>query len=417
MQEPYQFTVDANVMSEYTNNSYALWFKVEKFEHASLGTLLMTKVNRNYGGTWTESVWGEMWTAIRPAGYAKGNNLRRDNAENEISVCFDGPPAGTPSYEHNNDVDGLSDGYSLQPNTWYHICVVKNGRNEKVYLNGKLIIDCQARGSGPKNWRGAKFYVGGSMTNLASFTGWVDEVQIWSKSLTQAEVLEAMKGYRFAPDGLEGYFKFEQTRTDAEGKIYFPNMGKGVDRVAGGYMTIGKSENNVTTDHKQNQLTTTTGVPSLTGVFPIKYESSKWMVEGARVQNANASEAEAVFPESGEYPITVTASNSWGSVSKTITEYIVVNPTAIKDVNADNENGYVIYPHEFENKADVLFAEEGTFVVSVYNTAGATVANNVLDARAGEVKEISLGGAQAGTYVVVLKKDGKAVRSFKIRVK
>jgi hypothetical protein len=84
MSEPYQFTVDAAIMNEYNNTSFALWFKVEKFEHASLGTLLMTKVNRNYGSTWTENVWGEMWTAIRPAGYAKNNNLKRDNAANEL---------------------------------------------------------------------------------------------------------------------------------------------------------------------------------------------------------------------------------------------------------------------------------------------------------------------------------------------
>lgn len=415
MQEPYQFTVDAKVMSEYTNNSYALWFKVEKFEHASLGTLLMTKVNRNYGSTWTENVWGEMWTAIRPAGYAKSNNIRRDNAANEISVCFDGPPAGTYNYEHNNDVDGLSDGYSLQPNTWYHICVVKNGRNEKVYLNGKLIIDCQARGAGPKNWHKAHFYVGGSMTNLASFTGWVDEVQIWSKSLTQAEVLEAMKGYKTAPAGLEGYFKFEQTRTDADGNIYFPNMGQGVDRVAGGYMTIGKEENGVTNDYKQNQLTTTTGVPSLTGVFPITYESSKWMVEGARVQNAKAGEADVVFPETGDYPITVTASNSWGSTTKTITEYIVVNPTGIESAQVDGAAAYALYPRTFEGKADVLFAKGGTYVVNVYSATGALQGSTVLQVRDGELQTISLGRATApGTYIISIFKDGKAVRSFKI---
>ena len=415
MQEPYQFTVDAKVMSEYTNNSYALWFKVEKFEHASLGTLLMTKVNRNYGSTWTENVWGEMWTAIRPAGYAKSNNIRRDNAANEISVCFDGPPAGTYNYEHNNDVDGLSDGYSLQPNTWYHICVVKNGRNEKVYLNGKLIIDCQARGAGPKNWHKAHFYVGGSMTNLASFTGWVDEVQIWSKSLTQAEVLEAMKGYKTAPAGLEGYFKFEQTRTDADGNIYFPNMGQGVDRVAGGYMTIGKEENGVTNDYKQNQLTTTTGVPSLTGVFPITYESSKWMVEGALVQNAKADEAEVVFPETGDYPITVTASNSWGSTTKTITEYIVVNPTGIESAQVDGAAAYALYPRAFEGKADVLFAKGGTYVVNVYSATGALQGSTVLQVRDGELQTISLARATApGTYIISIFKDGKAVRSFKI---
>lgn len=414
MQEPYQFTVDANIMSEYTNNSYALWFKVEKFEHASLGTLLMTKVNRNYGGSWVESVWGEMWTAIRPAGYAAKNNIGRNNAANEISVCFDGPVAGTPNYEHNKDVDGLSEGYSLQPNTWYHLCVVKNGRNEKVYLNGKKIIDCQARGAGPKNWNGAKFYVGGSMTNLASFTGWVDEVQIWSKSLSDAEILEAMKGYKTAPAGLEGYFTFESTKTDAEGKIYFPNMGNAANAVAGGYMTIGKSENNVTTDHKQNQLTTTTGVPALTGVYNIAYQSSEWMVEGAKVQNADVDKAEVMFPESGEYTITVEATNSWGSAKKTITDYITVTTTAIESVQTNPEAGYAIYPRTFENKADVLFAQDGTYVVGVFSAAGQRVASSTFEVRAAELKTISLGSIAPGTYVVVIFKDGKAVRSFKI---
>ena len=83
------------------------------------------------------------------------------------------------------------------------------GIHIKLYLNGKLIASGTSRGAGPKNWRGAKFYVGGSMTNLASLTGWVDEVQIWSKALTTAEVQEAMKGYATAPANPEkAGFKF-----------------------------------------------------------------------------------------------------------------------------------------------------------------------------------------------------------------
>lgn len=162
MQEPFQFTVDSKVTNNYGSNTFALWFKVKQFEHASLGTLLMTKVNRNYGQTWTESVWGEMWTAIRPAGYAKNNNLHRDNAANEISVCFDGPRAGTSNYEHNNDVNGLTEGYSLVPDTWYHLAVVKNGKNDqRIYLNGKEVLKCASRGTNPKDWLKANFYVGG----------------------------------------------------------------------------------------------------------------------------------------------------------------------------------------------------------------------------------------------------------------
>ena len=418
MSEPYQFTVDAAIMSEYNNTSFALWFKVEKFEHASLGTLLMTKVNRNYGETWTENVWGEMWTAIRPAGYAKNNNIGRDNAENELSLCVDAPRGGGLSYpdygeyEHNNDVDILSDGYSLIPGVWYHVCAVKSDRNLKLYLNGKLIASGQSRGVGPKDWRGAKFYVGGSMTNLASLTGWVDEVQIWSKALTESEVREAMKGYADAPDNLEGYFTFEESRTDADGHIYFVNRGKNAAAVPAGYMTIGKEENGKTTDHKQNQLTTTLGVPMLTGVFPVKYESTEWMIEGARLNASTETTANATYNSGqGKFPITIVATNSWGSTTKTIEDYIVV--TSIDDVAA--EAGYMVYPKPFEGTANVLFAEDGLFEVAVFSADGKAVANNAFDVRAGEVREISLASAQPGIYVVVIMKEGAAVRSFKIK--
>ena len=412
MSEPYQFTVDAAVMSEYTNTSFALWFKVEKFEHASLGTLLMTKVNRNYGGTWTENVWGEMWTAIRPAGYAKANNIKRDNAENELSLSVDAPRAGTSNYEHNNDVDILSDGYSLMPGVWYHVCAVKSGWNVKLYLNGKLIASGSSRGAGAKNWNGAKFYVGGSMTNLASLTGWVDEVQIWSKALTADEVQEAMKGYKTAPANLEGYFTFETTRTDSEGYIYFPNTGRNAAAVPGGYMTTGKEENGKTTDYKQNQLTTTLGVPMLTGAFPVSYESTKWMVDGARLNASTATTANATYNSGdGKFPITVVATNSWGSATKTIEDYMVV--TSISDVDA--EGGYMVYPKPFEGTANVLFAEDGLFEVAVFATDGKLVANDAFEVRAGELREISLASAEPGVYVVVVMKEGVAVRSFKIK--
>jgi hypothetical protein len=331
-----------------------------------------------------------MWTAIRPAGYAKNNNIGRDNAENELSLCTDAPKAGTYNYEHNNDVDILSDGYSLMPGVWYHVCAVKAGRNISLYLNGKLIASGTSRGAGPKDWRGAKFYVGGSMTNLASLTGWVDEVQIWSKALTAAEVQEAMKGYATAPANLEGYFTFEETKTDGDGYIYFPNVGKNAAAVPGGYMTTGKEENGRTNDYKQNQLTTTLGVPMLTGVYPVNYESTQWMIEGARLNSSTATTANATYNSGdGKFPITVVATNSWGSTTKTIEDYMVV--TSIEGVDA--EAGYMVYPKPFEGTANVLFAEDGLFEVAVFAADGKLVANDAFEVRAGELREISLASA------------------------
>lgn len=411
MSEPYQFTVDAAVMSEYTNTSFALWFKVEKFEHASLGTLLMTKVNRNYGGTWTENVWGEMWTAIRPTGYGNKANMKRAvTGENEISLCTDAPKAGTGNYEHNEDYDIMSEGYALTPGVWYHVCAVKAGRNLSLYLNGKLIASGSSRGAGPKNWNGAKFYVGGSMTNLASFTGWVDEVQIWSKALNAEEVRRAMNGYSAIPYNLEGYFTFEETKTDSEGYIYFPNKGNSASVVPGGYMTTGKEENGVNTDYKQNHLATAPGVPMLTGSYPVKYESSKWMLEGARLNSSTETTANATYNAvAGKYPVTLVASNSWGSATKTISDYIVV--TAIDDVAA-NEAAYMIYPKPFEGVANVLFAQGGVYEVSVFAADGKLVSKNAVDVDDNEMIEVSV--ENAGTYVVVITKNGKPARSFKI---
>lgn len=407
MKEPYQFTIDSDVLSGYNQNSFALWFKVEKFEHNSLGTLLMTKVNRNYPGTWTEKVWGEMWTAVRPEGYSD-----YANAENELSVSVDAPIAGTSNYEHNLDVDGISEGYTLSPNTWYHVCVVKDNKNVRLYLNGKCIIDCTSRGAGPKDWKGANFYVGGSMTNLASLTGWVDEVQLWDKALTEDEVREAMKGYATAPEGLNGYFTFESQQTDENGYIYFPNLGTASSTVPGGYMTIGQDNDGTNEDIKQNQLTTALGVPTITGSLPITFESSKWMLEGAQLNTSTESEANATYNTEGTFPVTLTLTNSWGTATETINDYIVVKAASAID-NATTNEGYMVYPRPFEGKINLLFAEDGNFEVVAFDASGHRVAQRHYQADRGQLSTLSMEGAK-GTYVITILKDGKCVRSVKV---
>lgn len=405
MKEPYQLTVDSKVISNFQTTSFALWFKVEKFEHASLGTLLMTKVNRNYSGTWTEKVWGEMWTALRPENYTN------KNAANELSVSVDAPPAGTPNYEHNAQVDGITEGYGLTPGTWYHVCVVKNERNVKLYLNGKKVIDVQTRGAGPKDWRGANFYVGGNMTNLASFTGWVDEVQIWDKALADDEVLKAMKGYKIAPANLQGYFTFEDTKTDTDGYIYFPNKGKNSTIVNGAYMTISTSANNKTVDNKQNNLTTALGVPSLTGVQKVKFESAKWILDGATYTQDADNNALATYPSNGKYPVILTLANSWGSTTKTINDYIVVSPGVGIEENA--VENLSIYPNPFMEYANILFTQEGSYNVKVFDVQGKQISEENYHAAQNEVCKLSFDSPK-GIYYVIIMKDGKCVRSFKV---
>ena len=77
----------------------------------------------------------------------------------------------------------------------------------------------------------------------------------------------------------------------------------------------------------------------------------------------------------------------------------------------------MIYPRAFQDKADLLFAEDGLFTIKVFTTDGRQVSSQEFEARSGELKEVSLGQAASGTYVVAVLKDGKAIRSFKIQTK
>jgi hypothetical protein len=218
-----------------------------------------------------------------------------------------------------------------------------------------------------------------------------------------------MKGYQAPPANLEGYFTFENTLPDEEGYIYFPNMGRNKSVVPGGYMTTGKEENKVNTDYKQNQFTTALGVPMITGVYPINYESSKWFVEGAKLNGSTETTAEIGYEADKEYEVKLVATNSWGSSTKIINDCIVV--TSIDDVAA-YEAGYMIYPKPFEGVANVLFAKGGVYDISIYAADGKLVAKDYVDVSDSEVCEISV--EKSGTYIVVISKDGKAVRSFKI---
>lgn len=406
---PFQLTVSSDVLQDSTHNSFALWFKPKGFEHSSLGTLLMKKVNRNYPGTWTEKIYGEMWTAIRPAGFSGYSN-----SANELTVNVDAPEAGTDGYDHSSIADGISTGYSVDAGKWYHVCVVKDGKRVRLYLNGRCVIDCESKGSGPKDWQGANFYVGGSMTDIASFTGWIDEVQLWDKALADDEVIEAMKGYATAPDALRGYFTFESQETDADGYLFFPNTGTAAATVGGAYLTSELDDGDTITDVKQNKATTAAGVPAIAGSMPIVFMGSEWLLDGATLNSSTETSANATYNSEGVYPVKLTLTNTWGKTTATMSDYITVKSSTAID-NAATGEGYIACPRAFGGKLNLLFAEDGRFDVSAFDVQGRRVARQAYQACSGDTATLALGNAR-GVYIVAVTKDGKCLRPVKIVV-
>ena len=60
--------------------------------------------------------------------------------------------------------------------------------------------------------RTAHIFIGGGGVYKAGLNGYVDEVQVWDKALSDEEVLQAMQGYSKdnVPQNLRGYYTFEE---------------------------------------------------------------------------------------------------------------------------------------------------------------------------------------------------------------
>lgn len=85
---------------------------------------------------------------------------------------------------------------SVLTNTWYHAVVTYNGTAFSLYLNNNLIDTVQVDWSG-QTWQDGGFSLGSTGDNFGGgyqFSGTIDEVGIWNRSLTAQEVTDLYNG-------------------------------------------------------------------------------------------------------------------------------------------------------------------------------------------------------------------------------
>ena len=95
---------------------------------------------------------------------------------------------------------------SLTPGTWYHIVITYDGTTLKFYLNGVLKDENTIGASTITVNEGNMFIMGcaGWGNSNTYYTGNIDEIGIWNKSLILSEILQLYN----SDDGIEYYFIF-----------------------------------------------------------------------------------------------------------------------------------------------------------------------------------------------------------------
>ena len=225
--DPWMLSIPAAVQQgmEYT---IALWLKADGWTHDKEGTNIIQK--NAIADKWPYNNWGDLWVQVRPEW--TGGEPRMRHVANELSFNTLG----------HADMDSpeplmMSSGYSIMPGVWTHIAVVQDKqKQQRMYINGRLVAGpfCAAYSSRRDSIAAenkkicvespANLYIGGGGVYKAALNGCVDDVQIWSKALSDEEVRRCMKGFEDdeVADELKGYYTFDD---DSCGGSVYRNHG------------------------------------------------------------------------------------------------------------------------------------------------------------------------------------------------
>ncbi|MBF1429349.1 endo-beta-N-acetylglucosaminidase [Hoylesella nanceiensis] len=403
--DPNMFMMPADLQ---TGNSYtyALWVKADKFAHDKDGTNLISKNTVKDG--WPHNNWGDLWVQIRPEW--------KGHMANEVAF-------NTMGWEDHNDPNPnvMTKEHPMAVGVWYHLAVTHNDNGlHEMFVNGKKVASGHQPVSKRRENRGgtvnasfpANIFIGGGGVYKSGLNGCVDEIQIWNKPLTEADVQVAMKGYKEneVPEGLQGYFTFEKMNNDGT----FPNLGKGGSEHTGRLVQlVGSGGENTSTasyesQHADNNVL---GYPGIEGTLEVT-PTYTWTLEGATTPNVNTTAATVTYTNAGKVGATLTLSNRWGEA--TLTKAELVDVTASTGINGvENGVAFEAFPNPFVESVNLRFAEGGTYTLNVLNANGVLVQSNLLTTAAGEVTNVSVTGAK-GLYILQIVKNGKTYKTIKL---
>ncbi|MEO7976714.1 LamG-like jellyroll fold domain-containing protein [Flavobacterium sp.] len=146
----------------------------------------------------------EAWINVRD--FSAVNNIISGDDQNGRHAIY--IPGGKLSTGHNGAYENLKDPTQLSTNTWYHVAVTYDANGTlTLYKNGDVV----GAAANVPAFTGTAVRIGAFDPGQNLFNGTIDDVRIWNKVLTQAEIQEKMNCEFAGPQpGLVAYYKFNQ---------------------------------------------------------------------------------------------------------------------------------------------------------------------------------------------------------------
>ena len=235
-----------------------------------------------------------------------------------------------------HDGGDYTTGSALTSNTWYHIAIVISDLNIKVYVNGSMRTNWNSAWNNSGIGGANNFLFGkseGTTSNNkqvidAPWTGYVDEIRLWNRALTQAEIKANYKDAFVYPQtkaDLIHYYTMQAVgEPDPEKEGYTNNVSELIDMMGHDNAIVEVSEKtkalnvalgnrfnplsfNPTADFTLSSNTLSVGQPlTLTDQSSPSTKSWAWTFTGADVATAQSSNPVVVFKEAGTQTVKLT---------------------------------------------------------------------------------------------------------------
>ena len=103
-------------------------------------------------------------------------------------------------YQGNLSKGLLTGSAKVDPDSWHHVVLTREGERIRVYLNGNPRPDIDGRLARSYPVLHPQFFLGGRTDNFANLQGRLDEVALYERVLTPREVTAHFKAVKLTPN-------------------------------------------------------------------------------------------------------------------------------------------------------------------------------------------------------------------------